>query len=113
MIFYFILSIVYFLDVLIGLFLIDHEYSVKGLDNFRNHEQNYKLKSRQFDAVEVGLLCIIILEIIVKLTYTSRNHKKVLIQCMFLFILIDRYPELGSEKLHLMLYARYLLLLSS
>jgi hypothetical protein len=73
--FYIIFAVAYFLDVFIGLFLIDNEFR-EGANEFYSIENNYRLRLRIFDCVEVGLLATILIEIIVKVAFTSAKYQK-------------------------------------
>ena len=63
---HFIISLLYFLNVFIGMFLLDAEYDDKGSLGFYMAEQNYTLKDRTYDIIEVALLGLIVLDCTLK-----------------------------------------------
>ena len=66
----------YFLNVFIGMFMINNEYT-DSLTNFELRETNYTLTERTYDVIEVVLLGIMVIENVVKMAFTTRQTKKV------------------------------------
>ena len=61
----------YFLDVFIGMLLLNTDYASMGPFAFDLIETNYGLIERPYDVIEVVLLAIMIVENVVKIGYSS------------------------------------------
>lgn len=69
-----VLSLFYFFDVFIGMFMLFREYERDGPYQYEQNEKNYSLTDRPYDIIELILLIIIVLEFIVKSIFTTRSQ---------------------------------------
>ncbi len=63
---HFILSLFYFLNVFIGMFLLYSEYEDKGSLGFYISEKDYSLGDRNYDIIEIALLGVMVLDCTLK-----------------------------------------------
>ena len=67
-----LLSLAYFFNVFIGLFLINEDTIAKDI----NKLNSYKITDHLYDIIEVSLLGIFLLECIFKILYTNKASRK-------------------------------------
>ena len=57
--------------------LIMEQYDSDGAFEFMKAEDNYKLTDRPYDIIEIGLICLIVLETAAKVAFTTNNGNNV------------------------------------
>jgi hypothetical protein len=77
---YFIISVsfglFYFLDVFVGMFMLQREYTFNEGKYFDSRSRQNELLTRPYDIIEIVLLAIFVIEDIIKLAFTSRLTKR-------------------------------------
>jgi hypothetical protein len=68
----------YFIDVFIGLLVIQNDYDKHGPSIFKDMEMNYSPSDRPYDIIEMVLLIIVLIQGIAQLAmYTKEEPSKV------------------------------------
>ena len=64
---YHALAALYFIDVFIGLFLLESKLRNDNLKDYREYIKGYSFTSNICDVIEVGLLGIILIDLVIKI----------------------------------------------
>lgn len=72
------MGLFYFIDVFVGMFLIQSEYSSNAEYFFDTKLRQSKLLERPYDIIEFVLLGAFVIEDIIKLAFTTRQSKRVI-----------------------------------
>jgi hypothetical protein len=101
--FYIMLAVAYFIDVFVGLFIIDNNYK-NLIPEYKYDGKISKLRSRVFDIIEIALLATIIIEIIIKIAFTTKLQKQV--RFLLPHHYLGRHNKLVSERCRWMRFAQ-------